>query len=379
MYTVPMRHLIAVAAACALLGAGCQLTAPVTTPKIAEQIGAALPERPIPQEKGFGAIPSVPIPQLKPGTAGSVRLTAAMPTFPANVAVLRVRSGNPDDAQIRNIAASFNLPGGIVGSHPIGRGMTLDWADGLGIRWSFDAAARSIEFADETAPTKALTVSEWADRTRVLQQAVTFLDDRSISRQRLGQPYVDPDWAAWWDAEQTLGRCMNADMIAIVRAISSSPSFLQQPPPSLPLSRGTRCVKPEFPSRMVVRMNETQDGQAIFLGDGTAQVGATLFTDATTGDVRSGSLAVRSEPDRSDYPSIAADEARKRMLSGGLGGTPNGDVTIDTATSEWYAIHDTADPTVAYYYPALIGSGAIRYADGRTAAYRIVVPLVKTD
>ncbi len=373
-----MRQLIAAAAACAFIGAGCQLTAPITTPKIAEQIGAALPERPIAQEQGFGAIPSVPTPQLKPGTTGSVRLGAAMPTFPPMVAVLRVRSGNPGGTQILNIATSFGLPGGIVGSHPIGRGLTLEWTDDGGMRWSFDAAARNVDFTDASA-TKALTVSEWMDSGRVLQNAVTFFDDRSISRQRLGPPFIDPDWAAWWDAEQTLGRCMDAETVAIVRAISSSPSFLQQPPPSLPLSRTTQCVTPEFPSRIVVRMNQTQDDQAIFLGDGTAQVGATLFVDATTGDVRSGSFAVRSEPDRSDYPSVTAEDARKGMLSGGLGGTPNGDVAVDSVTSEWYAIRDTSDPTVTYYYPALVGSGTIRFHDGRSSAYRIVVPLVKTD
>lgn len=379
MYTIAMRNLIAAAAALALFGAGCQLTAPTATPQIAEQIGAALTERPIAQSKGFGAIPSVPTPQLKPGTTGTVRLNAALPTFPPTVAVLRVRSGNPDDAQILNIASSFGLPGGIVGSHPVGRGMTLDWTDGNGMLWSYDAAARSVEFADESSPTKALTVSEWTGQNGVLQKSVTFLDDRDISRQRLGLPFVDPDWSAWWDTEQSLGRCMDADTIAIVRAISSSPSYLQQPPPTLPLSKATKCVAPEFPSRMVVRMNETQDGQAIFLGDGTAQVGATLFVDATTGDVRSGSFAIRSEPDRSDYPAVTADDARKGMLSGGLGGTPNGDVAIDSITSEWYAIRDTADPTVSYYFPALIGSGTITFPDGRAAAYRIVVPLVKTD
>jgi hypothetical protein len=257
--------------------------------------------------------------------------------------------------------------------------MILDWKDDRGMRWTYDASARLIEFADETKPVKTLTVSGWIDRKKAVQNAIAFLDDRGIARTRLGNPYIEPDWIAWWDAEEAAGRCMNADTVAKIRAIASSPSFLLQPPPALSASRTTKCVNPEFPSRIVVRMSATQDGQGIFLGDGTPISGATLYLDAATGEILSGSVMVRSEPDRSDYPAISADEARKRILSGGQGGTPNGDVTIDTIRFEWFLVRDAADTTTAYLYSALVGSGTIRYENATTAPYRIVVPVMKGE
>lgn len=378
MYTVRMRHpFLFLAIPCVFLGAGCRLFAPITTPSVAERLGTALPERPIAQERGFGSIPAIPSPRLRPGTGGSVRLTTTLPSIPPSVTVLRIRSNQPNDAQIRNIAASFDLPGGIVGNHPIGQELLMSWKDGDGIRWSFDAAGRSIDFSVNSASPAALTVPTWTVRERIVQKALAFLDDHGVNRERMGTPYLEPDWIAWWETEQSLGRCMTADTIAEIRAISSSSSFSLQPPPALPSVRAARCVTPEFPSRIAVRMNATQDGQAIYDGDGVPFAGAMIYADAATGAVVSGTLAIRAEPDRSDYPAISADDARTRLLSGGQGGTPSGDVTIASVGFEWFVRQDPSNPAVTFLYPALVGAGTIRYANATTAPYSIVVPLVK--
>ncbi|MBU1348572.1 hypothetical protein KJ781_00700 [Patescibacteria group bacterium] len=372
-----MRHLLVLIAAFATLGAGCRITSPLTSPQVAERIGTALPEQPIGQERGFGDIPKPPVPRLRPGTSGSVRLETDFPQIPATTMVLRMRSGRPNDTTIRSIASSNNLSDGIIGTHPLGRDLDMSWSDGAGFRWSFNAVRRRVDFEDETRTSDALTVSGWSAVDRAGEVSVAFLDDRGISRDRLGDPYLDPDWNRWWNEETANGRCMTEATIAQVRAIASSPEFLLQPPPRLEDESASSCVTHEFPSRMVVRMNATQDGQGIFQSDGTPLIGAAFLIDATTGDVRSGWFLGRTEPDRSSYPALDGDAVRTFLLSGGLGGTPSGDVTLTAARFEWTPIADEADPSLTYLYPALVGEGMIRYADGKTAPYRIVAPIVR--
>ncbi len=82
-----------------LFGAGCAWTQPIISPQIAEPLGQNFESHPISQFKGFGEIPSVPSPQLKPGTQGSVQIRAPLPSFPPAITVLRVKSGRPDSVQ----------------------------------------------------------------------------------------------------------------------------------------------------------------------------------------------------------------------------------------------------------------------------------------
>ncbi|MFH1078328.1 MAG: hypothetical protein V1745_03570 [Patescibacteria group bacterium] len=371
-----MRRLIFLLAACAISGAGCASTSPLTSPQVAERIGTVLPEQPISQVGGFGVLPKPPVPTLRPGTSGSVRLEADVPQIPETTMVLRIRSGRPNDTTIRSIASSYGLSDGIVGMRPQGQDLGMSWRDGEGFRWAFDALERRVDFMNEDR-TDALTVSSWSARDQAALSVLTFLDDRAISRDRLGDAYLDPDWAAWWAAQAASGRCMTEASVAQVRAIAASSTLQLKPALELQDSRTSTCVAPEFPSRLIIRLNATQDGQGIFEADGTPLVGAAFYLDATTGDVRSGWFLGRTEPDRSSYPALDADAARTSLLSGGLGGTPDGDVTVTAVRFEWTPVADESDASVTYLYPALVGEGTILHGDGTTAPYRIVAPIVR--
>jgi len=352
-------------------GAGCE---PVTSPTIAEPISQAFPGRPIAQQSGFGVLPKVATPVLRPGTRGSVRQTAAFPDIPSNVTVLRVNDGHPDETLLRNSSNALGIPNGVVGDHPSGENIVLTWRDGKGLHWTASADGRRLEFTDESNPTKTLTVSALPSAEEAVRVAEAFLQDHGVNISRYGQPYVDPDWSAWWETQKERGRCMDAKTLTTVRALSASLSWELTTFPSLP---ETDCLSPEFPSRMAVRFNATQDGQGIFTDTGSPALGATLFVDAARRAVVSGFFTLSADPFRSDYPGITRDEARERMVRGGQGGTPNGDVTITIVRFEWYPITNSATPPTRFLFPALVGEGRIEYGDGTSAPYRIVVPLVK--
>jgi hypothetical protein len=369
------RSLLSILSLLVIAGAGCE---PITSPQISGSIGDAFPSRPIAQEKGFGEIPTIPAPPFKSGVSGSVRILAAFPDVPASVSVLRVSDGRPDDTLIRNSSNALGLPNGVIGSAPVGHNLTLDWNDGTGIHWTAAATGRRVEFTDEAHPVGVLTVSGLPTNPEVILTAEAFLGDHGVSTKRYGQPYIDPDWTAWWQSQTAQGRCMSAQTIQAVRSLSASMSFTETDFPSFPNVTQSNCVSAEFPSRVAVRWNTTQDGQGIFTNNGTPELGALIFVDVSANRVTSGFFTLAADPVRSDYPGLTLDEAREQLARGGQGGTPNGNVTVTTIRFEWYPISDEKVPATNYLYPALVGEGTIEYNNGTSGPYRIVVPLVKT-
>lgn len=312
-------------AATAVLGAGC-VPAPTTpVPSVAEPITEQAAESPILQRRGFGDIPPTPSPPRKPGARGSVRVTAEFPSIPDRASVLRVRSGLPNAPELQNIASALQLPPGSLGRAPQMQELLLTWKDDAGRQWSYRGSDGMLRVTDGAARSTTDANLRFSDEG-LKDYALGFFRSIGADMTRLGDPYVDAD--------------ASTDEIA------------------------------------VIRFNAKQDGQGIWSANGAARVGATVEIHRTDGRIREGSLLVRHDPDRSDYASITREAAQKSLAQGGLGGTPNGDVTIEGITFEWLAMDDAREPPTEYLYPALIGTGTITYSNQRTATYRIVVPLV---
>lgn len=365
----------------ALFGVGCSLSPTTDQPPVLTQpIDKIFDQRPIPQFQGFGTIPVPPAPPIRPNANGTVHLNASLPTIPTNVTVLRVKDGRPDDLQIRNITSNLHLPPGVLGYHPRGQQLSLSWQDDQEGVWTLNATDRRLDMRRTTSTQSTLTVSAWPDSQVLLNTARAFLQNHGISSQYYGSFYLQPDWSAWWQAEQTNGRCMTADTLRTVRILSQEPGDVPTAFPLLAEQKKAACIHPEFPAQAIVRINVTQDGQIILHADGSPYNAAELHIDVTTMSVVSGWLTIPTDPDRSDYPAQSLRDIQAALLRGGQGGTPNGDVTIDTTSFEWYKIRDiSVVPPIDYLYPALIGHGEITYADNRTAPYRIVVPLIKNE
>lgn len=369
--------LSALFAALALLGAGCFNRAPLISPSIAEPIGKNLEERPITQTQGFGRLPKTPPPQLRPGVRGSIRILAESPSLPPTISVLRVKNGRPNDTQLRNILNSFDIPGAVLGENPDGGKVALEWKDAEGTQWRALTAERTLKFLTTQPTFTNLSVSKLPDKQAAIDKAASFLQSHGASLKRYGTSYVAPDWKAWLEDEQAQGRCMNAQSLLTIRSLGDPLAAPEKPPLTLPPQRDATCLNPEFPPHLVVRFNAMQDGQAILHGDGSSRYGAIIVVNAATEEVMSGWFTLPVDPERSDYPTLTPDEVRDRLARGGQGGTPNGEVTITAATFEWYAMNDGREPKTEYLYPAIVGHGAIKYPNGTTSPYTIVVPVIK--
>lgn len=361
-----------------LLGAGCQWTQPIVSPSIAEPLSVAMVDQPISQQRGFGVIPKPRMPRLVPDAPTTVQITVPLPTVPDNVTVLRVSTGRPTDPQLRNLAGVFSIPNAVLGLHPETQGLDLSWKDAGGLVWTYHASNRTLEFRDTSSSFPNSTVPAWSGSPRITLNPLLFLQNHGINRQRLIEPRIDPNWMTWWDIQQQAGHCMDAPVIANIRAQSASGNIFAQTFPTLPLIRtNAACVPPEFPARVLVRMAATQDTQAIYHDDGSAENGATFVVDETNGTVVAGKIILPVDPERSDYPGITQDEVRAEVLAGGQGGTPKGAVIITSFTFDWLLVSDGKTPETTYLYPAIIGHGTMTTVENPSTPYHIVVPLVR--
>ncbi len=362
--------------ALAVFGAGCNVLPTLTAPQIADPIGKGSEATPIAQLKGFGDIPAVPTPLVRPGSRGTIRITADVPDVPPNETVLRLTSARPNQTELQNIASGMNMPASLIGPTPTSHELTMEWQDDQNITWTITGSNRRATFIRTTSPVQTLTVSKLPEPTVAIQAAQQFLTDHGIELTRFGSVYMDPDWTEWWAAQKAQSRCMTAQTLSILRGtVASAP--LDATFPVLPSESGSVCVAPELPAQMVIRFNAKQDGQAVFQNDSAPVYGASLVYDVATKQISSGWMTLGIDPDRSDYPGISLDEAKDRLSRGGQSGPPNGDATITAITFEWELIGDGHVPLTDYLYPALVGEGTIVAPDGTTKPYRVVVPLVK--
>jgi hypothetical protein len=193
--------------------------------------------------------------------------------------VLRVKDGRPNDLQIRNITSNLRLPPGVLGYHPQGQHLTLSWQDDKNNVWTLNATDRRLDIRRTTSTQHTLTVSAWPNSQALLNTARAFLQDHGISSQYYGSFYLQPDWSAWWQTEQTNGRCMTAGALRSIRTMSQIQNEPSNVFPTLAGEKNVTCVNPEFPAQAIVHINATQDGQIILHADGSPYDAAELHID----------------------------------------------------------------------------------------------------
>lgn len=301
-----------------LLGAGC-LPA-VRTQKAAEPFPKDAAFETVVPINGFGPVPAPSAP-----TGGiTVTLRTPVPDIPTKITVLRLRGGAPNETMLRNVVASLGLPGGVLGNRQTARGLLLRWTDDDGIRWTYDAEERRLDFRRTDAIETATTT--WPDTASLLERANAFLLDRSV---RLG----------WYRAPFAVPEAQPRSWIA-------------------------------FDYRMLV------DGRDVVTESGGYVNGANVVVDAGTNATVSGTVILPSEPDRSDYPALARSDVERALLQGGISGA-SGEVEI--ASYEFASLRVQGSPTdesATFLVPSLVGIGTRARSDGSRDAFRIVVPLL---
>ena len=354
-------------AAC-LFGAGCW-TLPAS-PQTAQTFSNPTLETPVAVTEGFGVLPKIDIP---PGRA-TVKLTKDLPKLPPNITVLRLRKGTPNDTVLRNLTNSLGIPAGMLGNVPSTSELTLEWKDDQGFKWNYRASERTLEFWN-TATSGPLTIPELKPYATVMATADSFIFTRGLTGMYYRQGLVQPDWYSWWTDAQNRKLCMDSGSLNTVHAIAASASLVSGELPTLTADSGA-CVKSEFPSRTVIAYRALIDEQDVVRPDGSYLDGAEIAIDASRNVVSDGRLNLYYDPERSDYPALTQDQVLTLLDQGGLSGA-TGQMTMTDYDFVFLRVDDSRVlPNDVYLIPSILAKGTRTLADGTTAPFNIVVPLL---
>lgn len=352
-------------------GAGC--LSPVSTVKIAEPLNNRTSELTVARENGFGTLPTLTLPARR----ARVTVNAKLPLVPEKVTVIRIRSGAPNDTELRNISAAIGIPSGTISDHPHRSMLDLAWTDDQGYRWTYKTNERILEFSLEKPPASPLTVDVLPTNADIINLANSFFLERAIDPQTYRNAAIEPDWNNWWLRAKAAGLCMNTQSLNDVRAIASSVSLIAGAPPAIPKATQTTCVSPEFPSKAVVRYRSLVDQRDVVSAEGKYLNGIELVVDVQKKNILGGRILLTTNTERSDYPGLTGDEAATLLKNGGI--TPlTGDVTITSIEFASFRIDSVIDNIrTSYLIPSLVGSGVRTLSDGSTESVRIIAPLLK--
>jgi len=315
-----MFQSLAVCTVLSVLGAGC--VTPLTVSQVAEPLGAAQGSSVgVPQQNGFGVLPRLPLPTGQP--AGTVNITAELPSLQPNVTVVRLPGGGLDRTQFQNLTDAVRFPIGMLGAKPVNLSYGLKWSDGSGYVWTYASEDGQLRFTATSTTGQVLVHT--LNQDQILSTAKNFLTNHGIGE-------------------------LSYRNLSILSATATD--------------------------SVTVTYERTVDERNIVDLTGRPELGGKLLIDPTTGMVASGWITLSAEPERSDYPAISADDMRRLMEAGGLGGTPPGTVDIQD-TFFAFLRHPKSDadgPSVLS--PVLVGQGTQKIQSA-SRPFRIVVPLIK--
>jgi len=372
-------RLTAALIALTLLGAGCQ---PIPKAQNPEPAGMPSPEGYVEFRNGFGKIPGV-APRPKTLAGGSqIAWTVEPPRAITEATVLRREPTLTDPSFLQNLTTALRIPAGTLLAKPIAKKALIQWQDEKGYLWTFDAETNRITFA-LGANTNSLTVSSLPDDELIVAAAYQFMKDRGLADPSWGKPSLLFSWNAWWHQQQTTNTCMTSENVMEIRALALHPDVWPLLPKLAPSSSGA-CATPEFPTKHVVRFQMQQDDQLVYDAGGNGIAIASIVVDADKNIIESGAIELQRDNDRSNYPVKSQSTVLTEVRNGGIRGTDglaqNDRVSITDFTYGLYRDDVVTSGTQrTFLIPSLIANGTVTYANGATAPYTTLVPLVSND
>ena len=294
----------------------------MTVTKVAQPLGAAQGAAVgVPQKNGFGSLPLLPLPNGQ--TSGVVRINAELPSLQPDVTVVRLPGGGLDSTQFQNLTDAIHFPVGMLGDQPVSLSYRLTWSDGRGYVWVFTSEDSGLRF--NNVSTTAQILNRTLNQDDVLKLAKDFLTNHGIGELTYRNLSIDSATAT---------------------------------------------------DSVTVTYERTVDERNIVDSSGRPELGGKISIDPRTGEVKSGWITLSVQPDRTDYTAITADDMRRLMEAGGMGGTPQGTVDIQDTFFAFvrHPKNDTNESSILS--PVLVGQGT-QTVQGAKRPFRIVVPLVK--
>jgi hypothetical protein len=368
MTLIMRNYLIVGLFALCLLSAGC--LEPITGINIAEPIDSLAGKAGVSQRQGFGPIPSSPTTEA---TRSIVRINVDLPTLQPDITVLRLPPTGLDTIQFQNLTSAIGMPVGLIGERVQNLDYSFAWTNSAGEVWEYISELRRLSYANVlNSPTQPL-VDAWPSEEQIIDAFRAFMYDHGIDPLSYNNPGIETSWREWKNKIDKDIACVTDTDINLFRQITTPQSTMSAKPVS---ASTNNCVTKQFPSRIPVTYNLIIDERNVLDKDGQAQIGGFLIMNAQTLKIEYGWITLSANPVRSDYPAISAEEMRKNLLNGGLGGKIAGTMDINEVFFAFYRLNDESSYDYQYLVPALIGSGT-QTLDGAKIPYNIVVPLTK--
>jgi hypothetical protein len=364
MQKIPLYALLAVL----LLSAGC--FEPISSISIAEPIGSLSGKNNVAQKQGFGSLPITPTVK---DTNAVVRINTELPTLQPEVTVLRLPPNGLDATQFQNLTTSFGMPVGLIGKEAKNLEISFTWANADNEVWSYDSNNKRLSYANAQNSPKDNLVSSWPSQDKIELAIDKFMLNRGMNPLSYRNPAIQEDWKEWKRKIDNNEACVNQKTLNTYSQIKNAKSLLNLPPPS---DAATACLDIKYPSRIPVTFDLVVDERNIIDSSGTSNIGGFLIVNAQTLEVEYGWITLSATPARSDYPAISAEDMRKNLLNGGLGGEPSGSIDINETFFAFIELESNDKFGYQYLVPALVGSGT-KTLSGNATPYNIVVPLTK--
>jgi hypothetical protein len=362
--------------------------------------------------------PMPPVPQ-KLATVEYV-LPEGLPTWGEEGDVIKLGRSMPDAKTAGLIAERSGLPSAVLNRVTEITGVNVQWKDGQGLAWSYDAASRSLSaWRENYSNDQGSPLKMPPDRTEAIAIADSFLDSHGFGDIKARGGTVEP---SPWEVMPMVaggGTSAMAYPCLMERSVSSDGGMTPPPmatPPSAPMSDlpvikmmapiqqmpmedgqedvATDVAPAIWPSpcgwdysQVTVTYPEKRDGQSVVQLGGYPAFAGSVVVDLRNKRISSVSLMLTRPTERSAYPLIDAATAKRRLQAGGLNPIwPYADsgsikVTVEKVELVWLRHESWKEGTsLTYDLPALLATGSVQRGDSKTEEqYRTVVPLLTDD
>jgi hypothetical protein len=294
--------------------------------------------------------------------------------------VFRVKTPSLPTTGLKSLALASGLPSQALGDSPDLRSFNLSWKDTDGLTWSFDSMGRNLSFWKEmdyrvmdAQPEAKIQQPATLSDEEIIAIATDFMTRHGFGTSIHGTPIIDHPWKG---IDGTMMPC---------------PVPLMKPtdPAAGGVASDAMMIAPcgGYPQVISITYPLLFNGQEVYDMGGWPSSGISLQVDLSSKQVTGGNIWPMPDTDSSTYPLIGADEAMKRLSTGGRNplywygeDVTAVRITIDKVTLAWmrYDAWDQ-DGSKTFFLPALRGTGTQDYGNGKTDAYNTIVPLVADD
>ena len=306
-------------------------------------------------------------------------------------------------------AKQAGLPAEVTGSIAGVTSLNFQWRDRDGFIWTYDAANRTASFYKETSDgAEDRRVKPSFDEAESLKIANDFLDAHGFSaiRQRGGKVQDIPQFLPLMEGTgETKGdmpciqeggagvESSGAGRGGVGFAVAAPAAGIAVPDKPLPPAAGNAApsIYPSpcwWPVQATVTYPGERDGRKIADSYGADMNTTSIAVDLRSKQVVNGYVQLDEAMERSSYPLIDQETAKRRLQSGGRNpiwpwGNESGNIkvrlkTIDLVWMRYDAWQDGTSDT--YYLPGLRANGSVERGPGmETEEYKTIIPLLADD